>query len=193
MPREVRCCKHPAIEHVYEHQVSNDTDSRRELCLMCPGYEEPGYPNGKAWHRYRKPLPRRKKMIRKLCIYCKSIISKKNYCKSRPRVCNLCHAKYNRAYYKKNLKYSRKLKRRRGANDRSKNRKKYRVRALVAAAVRLSILKRPKRCSECRTVPKPRIDGRSMIHAHHHKGYDKPLDVIWLCAKCHGRKHYASA
>jgi len=26
---------------------------RREVCLLCPGYEEPGYPHGKAWHRYR--------------------------------------------------------------------------------------------------------------------------------------------
>ena len=25
---------------------------KRELCLECPGYVDPGYPNGKAWHRF---------------------------------------------------------------------------------------------------------------------------------------------
>lgn len=32
--------------------------------------------------------------------------------------------------------------------------------------------------------------GRQDVHAHH-KDYSKPLDVIWLCPKCHHRLHAA--
>lgn len=49
------CCEHLACEHGQERQFY-DTDSRREVCLRCPGYEEPGYPRGTAWHRYRPAL-----------------------------------------------------------------------------------------------------------------------------------------
>ena len=31
-------------------------------------------------------------------------------------------------------------------------------------------------------------NGRSGIHAHHYLGYERPLDVRWLCARCHA--HY---
>ena len=46
-------CGHHAGEHGQEREVFTDTASRRELCMACPGYEEPGYPNGKAWHRFK--------------------------------------------------------------------------------------------------------------------------------------------
>jgi ribosomal protein S27AE len=32
------------------------------------------------------------------------------------------------------------------------------------------------------------ICGAEQVHAHH-KDYSRPLDVIWLCAKCHHRIH----
>ena len=32
--------------------------------------------------------------------------------------------------------------------------------------------------------------GRDDVHAHH-RDYSKPLDVIWLCPKCHHRLHAA--
>lgn len=53
--RGVACCAHPKDEHAKECEIG-DTDSKRELCLMCPGYDTPGYPKGRAWHRYRAAM-----------------------------------------------------------------------------------------------------------------------------------------
>lgn len=54
----------------------------------------------------------------------------------------------------------------------------------VKTALSQGILVRPDRCPRCNEVDKKGSDGRSTIHAHHHD-YDKPLEVEWLCAKCH--------
>lgn len=42
-------------------------------------------------------------------------------------------------------------------------------------------LVRPKSCQECWR--------ERMVHAHH-EDYLKPLDVKWLCRKCHYKRHY---
>lgn len=57
--RQPACCEH-GIEHHGQERDFYETPSRREVCLMCPGYvdtnDQPFYPRGKAWHRYR-PAP----------------------------------------------------------------------------------------------------------------------------------------
>lgn len=30
---------------------------------------------------------------------------------------------------------------------------------------------------------------RGRLHGHHHRGYEHPLDVIWLCPSCHHAAH----
>lgn len=55
----------------------------------------------------------------------------------------------------------------------------------VRKAMRSGLLTRPEACSKCGTTPAPAKDGRSRLHAHHHKGYDAPLDVEWVCISCH--------
>jgi hypothetical protein len=62
--------------------------------------------------------------------------------------------------------------------------------ARVTAAVRRGELIRPESCELCgRSKPaiSPDIPGtrrKSIIVAHHHKGYDFPLDIWWVCQSC---------
>lgn len=74
-------------------------------------------------------------------------------------------------------------KQRRTANSkqwRAKNPLAYKAHTEVNKAVRKGILIRLP-CEFC---------GDTNVHGHH-KDYSKPLDVIWLCAKCHNRLHAA--
>lgn len=43
-------------------------------------------------------------------------------------------------------------------------------------------------CEVCAGSPTA-SDGRSLVHAHH-EDYSKPLQVRWLCQRCHHREHY---
>lgn len=53
--------------------------------------------------------------------------------------------------------------------------------AVAQEAVRRGILTRPESCSAC-GEPSKRIHG-------HHPDYMKPLDVRWLCPRCHKSAH----
>jgi hypothetical protein len=65
-------------------------------------------------------------------------------------------------------------------------RKKAKASALVTGAVKAGILVRPDLCETCGKPPR----GKGKINAHH-EDYDFPLDVQWLCPKCHTRLHRA--
>lgn len=58
---------------------------------------------------------------------------------------------------------------------------------IVGNAVRDGRLFKPAECSRCELVPR-----RRDLHAHHHN-YSKPLDVEWICTKCHGVEHHGIA
>ena len=55
-------------------------------------------------------------------------------------------------------------------------------------ALRQGVLARPAACENCGTEPPRMKDGRSRIQAHH-ADYNKPLEVMWLCQKCHHQWH----
>lgn len=52
------------------------------------------------------------------------------------------------------------------------------------AIVRAGGLKKPATCSECGEEPRPGLS----LHGHH-DDYNRPLDVRWLCPRCHRRWH----
>jgi C-5 cytosine-specific DNA methylase len=65
--------------------------------------------------------------------------------------------------------------------------KKERVHNLVETALSNGVISNPGVC-ECCGGSGVFKDGRSAIQAHHYD-YDKPLDVEWLCQKCHHEWH----
>ena len=61
---------------------------------------------------------------------------------------------------------------------RQNNPRKYAAHTLLNNAIRAGKLNR-KPCERC---------GAAKSHAHH-EDYDKPLEVVWLCAPCHSLRH----
>lgn len=51
----------------------------------------------------------------------------------------------------------------------------------VAAAERRGDLVRPVACERCG------LNGRPLVK--HHEDYERPLEVRWLCTRCHGEVH----
>lgn len=58
---------------------------------------------------------------------------------------------------------------------------------LLEEAIERGIVVRKTHCEECDDSGQFK-DGRSKIQAHH-PDYNKPLDVQWLCQKCHHKWH----
>lgn len=52
---------------------------------------------------------------------------------------------------------------------------------LLNEAVKKGKIVKPKLCENCHK--------KKWLHAHHYKGYDYPLEVVWLCPSCHHAAH----
>lgn len=63
----------------------------------------------------------------------------------------------------------------------SKNKHKREAHIIVGNSVRSGRLVKPSNCEECGNY-------QTGLHGHH-EDYGKPLEVIWLCAKCHSKRH----
>lgn len=57
---------------------------------------------------------------------------------------------------------------------------KYAARSKLNNAAGTGRIKKPKQCEHCNL--------ESRLHGHH-TDYSKPLDVIWLCNRCHRKEH----
>ena len=62
----------------------------------------------------------------------------------------------------------------------AKNRDKCRAWSKLHYAIAHGKIKKADRCSICNSL--------GIIMAHHHD-YNKPLDIIWVCWKCHNKIH----
>lgn len=58
---------------------------------------------------------------------------------------------------------------------------KHKCRSIVNAAIRSRKLIRPTICSRCKIECKPQA---------HHVDYNRPLEVTWLCVRCHEKEHH---
>lgn len=136
------------------------------------------------------------------CKACR-LIKGREYYKKRPDICLAKHERWakknpekilvnQRAYYHRNKeKILRKLRESRRINGyantkayRKRNRQKIDCHNYVAMAIKFGHLIRPEICHSCKIQCKPQ--------AHHHD-YEKPLEVVWLCRKCHGEEHRTSS
>lgn len=85
---------------------------------------------------------------------------------------------------RENDRRKRELKKQRGYKQppykRVKTEREY-ARIKLNNAVKLGKVIRPSTCSRCQE--KAKVQG-------HHPDYSKPLEVIWLCSKCHGLEHH---
>lgn len=68
---------------------------------------------------------------------------------------------------------------RNGVNNATEEEKK--AQSILNNAIKLGKVHKPADCSACGKV--------GHLHGHHWHGYDKPLDVIWLCPSCHHAAH----
>jgi hypothetical protein len=65
--------------------------------------------------------------------------------------------------------------------------RKHSARMMAFYAVRLGFLPRKHRCEKCG------IEDRCAPLYRHHPDYADPLNVVWLCAACHGEAHRKEA
>lgn len=100
--------------------------------------------------------------------------------------CQACIRQYNREWRERNPDYKETHKhkgdrRQETAAWRAANPEKYHAHYIVKNAIRAGALIRPEKCGQC-GAPNPQA---------HHDNYALPLEVKWLCARCHGRLHEA--
>lgn len=97
----------------------------------------------------------------------------------RGRQCRECLGKIYREYRKANREKLCKNQRKYYKEYYKANQDKVKARTIIRVAYRNGSVPRPDKCSKC---------GKKCTPEASHNDYSKPLEVEWLCHKCHGRK-----
>lgn len=72
------------------------------------------------------------------------------------------------------------------AKYRTRSPNRQRAYGALKRAIAQGRITKPKVCEKCGRNPGVASDGRSLLHGHH-DDYSRPLDVLWICNKCHKR------
>jgi hypothetical protein len=118
----------------------------------------------------------------KRCWMCGKLlpIEEYNYDRGNPdgfsNYCRECGKKYKQKHYAENYgdAYNRSKEYRQNYPER------YKAYAIVYEATKRGELIRPDKCSKC---------GKPGYIVAYHDGYDRPLDVVWLCLSCNRQIH----
>lgn len=116
----------------------------------------------------------------KVCRVCKEtktldyFYKNREYADGHMNLCIACQRAYMRAHDQ--TERGREVQRRKSRRAEARRRDKHNVNKKVLAAIKSGKLIRPDGCEDC--GKQGRIEG-------HHEDYAKPLEVIWLCPRCH--------
>lgn len=100
---------------------------------------------------------------------------------------------FNRWDYWQKLEYCAKHKIKDAPPKLSPEEQKEATRRASMLAIKKGELVRPDACQGCgeperRYRPNPKMPERSSIECHH-RNYADPMDVEWLCKRCHSKRH----
>jgi len=109
--------------------------------------------------------------LRSDCRACVAVRSARHYQANRAKVLERCRQRDKTAAGKAAMI-------RHATKWQNKNRPKIRAQDKLKYHVRVGHIKRQP-CERC---------GNPKTHGHH-EDYDKPLEVVWLCARCHKARH----
>jgi len=119
----------------------------------------------------------------KRCAGCKQTYSKEEWGPSNG-YCRSCQRDYMRAWRARNpelmAEYRRRREAKHGTHKKPKDPAQRRAQWAVSYALEKGRLVRPLCCPQC---------GRKVRVDAHHEDYSKPLEVEWLCRRCHMTRH----
>ena len=75
--------------------------------------------------------------------------------------------------------------------NRPEQKKKNAARSAVNVAIQSGKIVRPDHCELCGKPDEKLRDGRTGLRADHYNGYDRPLDVRFVCVSCDGEQERA--